>query len=225
MSEMIVETRDLSMRFGGVLAVNRVSFDVRRGEVFTLIGPNGAGKTTLFRMITGQEKPDKGTLTVGESVKIAYVDQSRDSLPADAPLWSAISDGQDMVHLGKVMVPARAYAARFGFTGDVQQRKVGVMSGGERNRIHLARLIKVLALCEDLREHWRPLYKAPSDRNEYLVVSPWAWPQDRGKEDVAHPGNCADAGWESVHLFILGELAHVIEADGEQLLLNLPSVR
>ncbi|MEY3491338.1 MAG: hypothetical protein RL309_466, partial [Verrucomicrobiota bacterium] len=76
------------------------------------------------------------------SVKIAYVDQSRDSLPADAPLWSAISDGQDMVHLGKIMVPARAYAARFGFTGDVQQRKVGVMSGGERNRIHLARLIK-----------------------------------------------------------------------------------
>ena len=103
---------------------------------------SGAGKTTLFRMIVGQEKPDKGTLTLGDTVKLAYVDQSRDALPADKPLWEAISDSQEMVHLGKLLVPARAYAARFGFTGDVQQRKVGLMSGGERNRIHLARLIK-----------------------------------------------------------------------------------
>jgi ATP-binding cassette ChvD family protein len=138
----VIEARGLSKGYGDRVLMDDVNFTLPAGGIVGVVGPNGAGKTTLFRMITGQEKPDKGTLTVGESVKIAYVDQSRDSLPADAPLWSAISDGQDMVHLGKIMVPARAYAARFGFTGDVQQRKVGVMSGGERNRIHLARLIK-----------------------------------------------------------------------------------
>ena len=138
----VIEARGLSKGYGDRILMDDVNFTLPAGGIVGVVGPNGAGKTTLFRMITGAEKPDKGTLTVGESVKLAYVDQSRDSLPADAPLWSAISDGQDMVHLGKIMVPARAYAARFGFTGDVQQRKVGVMSGGERNRIHLARLIK-----------------------------------------------------------------------------------
>jgi ATP-binding cassette ChvD family protein len=138
----VIEARGLSKGYGDRILMDEVNFTLPAGGIVGVVGPNGAGKTTLFRMITGQEKPDKGTLTVGDSVKLAYVDQSRDSLPADAPLWSAISDGQDMVHLGKIMVPARAYAARFGFTGDVQQRKVGVMSGGERNRIHLARLIK-----------------------------------------------------------------------------------
>jgi ATPase subunit of ABC transporter with duplicated ATPase domains len=138
----VIEARGLSKGYGERILMDEVNFTLPAGGIVGVVGPNGAGKTTLFRMITGKEKPDKGTLTVGESVKIAYVDQSRDSLPADAPLWSAISDGQDMVHLGKIMVPARAYAARFGFTGDVQQRKVGLMSGGERNRIHLARLIK-----------------------------------------------------------------------------------
>ena len=138
----MIRIDNVSKQNGHQLLFIEASAALHRGEKVGLVGPNGAGKTTLFRMITGAEKPDKGTLTVGDSVKLAYVDQSRDSLPADAPLWSAISDGQDMVHLGKIMVPARAYAARFGFTGDVQQRKVGVMSGGERNRIHLARLIK-----------------------------------------------------------------------------------
>ena len=138
----VIDARGLMKGYGDRILMEDVNFTLPAGGIVGVVGPNGAGKTTLFRMITGQEKPDRGTLTVGESVKIAYVDQSRDSLPADAPLWSAISDGQDMVHLGKIMVPARAYAARFGFTGDVQQRKVGLMSGGERNRIHLARLIK-----------------------------------------------------------------------------------
>ncbi|MFM9001401.1 MAG: energy-dependent translational throttle protein EttA [Opitutia bacterium] len=138
----VIEARGLSKGYGDRLLMEDVSFSLPAGGIVGIIGPNGAGKTTLFRMITGQERPDAGELTVGDTVRIAYVDQTRDALPADAPLWSAISDGQDMVHLGKVMVPARAYAARFGFTGDVQQRKVGVMSGGERNRIHLARLIK-----------------------------------------------------------------------------------
>ncbi|MEY2821891.1 MAG: energy-dependent translational throttle protein EttA [Opitutales bacterium] len=138
----VIEARGLRKGYGDRLLMEDVDFSLPAGGIVGVIGPNGAGKTTLFRMITGQERPDSGELTVGDTVKIAYVDQSRDALPSEAPLWSAISDGQEMVHLGKVMVPARAYAARFGFTGDVQQRKVGVMSGGERNRIHLARLIK-----------------------------------------------------------------------------------
>ncbi len=132
----VIEARGLTKGFGDRVLMEDVDFSLPAGGIVGIIGPNGAGKTTLFRMITGQEKPDRGTLTLGDSVKIAYVDQSRDALPADKPLWEAISDSQEMVHLGKVLVPARAYAARFGFTGDVQQRKVGLMSGGERNRIH-----------------------------------------------------------------------------------------
>jgi len=138
----VIEARGLMKSFGDRILMEDVSFSLPAGGIVGVVGPNGVGKTTLFRMITGLEKPDRGTLTLGDTVKIAYVDQTRDALPADKPLWEAISDSQDMVHLGKVMIPARAYAARFGFTGDVQQRKVGVMSGGERNRIHLARLIK-----------------------------------------------------------------------------------
>jgi sulfate-transporting ATPase len=138
----VIEARGLMKSFGDRVLMEGVDFSLPAGGIVGIIGPNGAGKTTLFRMITGEEKPTQGTLTVGETVKVAHVDQSRDSLPADKALWEAISDSQEMVHLGKVIVPARAYAARFGFTGDVQQRKVGLMSGGERNRIHLARLIK-----------------------------------------------------------------------------------
>ncbi len=138
----VIEAKGLMKAYGDRVLMEDVNFTLPAGGIVGIIGPNGAGKTTLFRMITGEEKPDKGTLTVGDTVKIAHVDQSRDALPADKPLWQAISDDQEMVHLGKIMVPARAYAARFGFTGDVQQRKVGIMSGGERNRIHLARLIK-----------------------------------------------------------------------------------
>lgn len=138
----VIEARGLMKSFGDRILMEDVSFSLPAGGIVGVVGPNGVGKTTLFRMITGLEKSDRGTLTLGDTVKIAYVDQTRDALPADKPLWEAISDSQDMVHLGKLMIPARAYAARFGFTGDVQQRKVGVMSGGERNRIHLARLIK-----------------------------------------------------------------------------------
>ena len=138
----VIEAKGLMKAYGDRVLMEDVNFTLPAGGIVGIIGPNGAGKTTLFRMITGEEKPDKGSLTVGDTVKLAHVDQSRDSLPADKPLWEVISDGQEMVHLGKVVVPARAYAARFGFTGDVQQRKVGIMSGGERNRIHLARLIK-----------------------------------------------------------------------------------
>ena len=138
----VIEARGLMKAYGDRVLMEDVSFSLPAGGIVGVVGPNGAGKTTLFRMIVGQEKPDKGELRMGDTVKLAYVDQSRDALPADQPVWSAISDGQDVVHLGKVVVNARSYAARFGFAGDIQQRKVGLMSGGERNRIHLARLVK-----------------------------------------------------------------------------------
>lgn len=138
----VIEAKGLSKVYGDRILFEDLNFTLPAGGIVGIIGPNGAGKTTLFRLITGQEKPDRGTITVGDTVQLALVDQTRDALPPDKPLWEAISDGQEMVHLGKVLVSARAYAARFGFTGDVQQRKVGLMSGGERNRIHLARLIK-----------------------------------------------------------------------------------
>jgi sulfate-transporting ATPase len=107
-----------------------------------VVGPNGAGKTTLFRLIIGMEKPDSGTLRVGDTVKIAHVDQSRDALPNDLTLFQAISGGEEILRMGGREINARAYCAQFGFTGADQQKKVGILSGGERNRVHLARLLK-----------------------------------------------------------------------------------
>ncbi len=107
-----------------------------------MIGPNGAGKTTLFRMITGQEKPDGGVFKVGETVKMGYVDQSRDSLDGRHTVWEEISDGKDMIELGKRTMPSRAYVSAFNFKGPDQQKKVGALSGGERNRVHLAKMLK-----------------------------------------------------------------------------------
>jgi ATPase subunit of ABC transporter with duplicated ATPase domains len=107
-----------------------------------VIGPNGAGKTTLFRMITGQEKPDSGTIRTGDTVRLAYVDQSRDSLDPTKSVWEVITGGADLLDLGKVQVKSRAYVARFNFSGSDQQKKVSMISGGERNRVHLARMLK-----------------------------------------------------------------------------------
>jgi ATPase subunit of ABC transporter with duplicated ATPase domains len=119
-----------------------MSFAIPPGGIVGVIGPNGAGKTTLFRMITGQEKPDSGTISLGDTVKIAYVDQSRVHLDPDKTIWEIISGGQDIVQLGGKQVNSRAYVARFNFSGSDQQKKVGFMSGGERNRVHLACMLK-----------------------------------------------------------------------------------
>jgi ATPase subunit of ABC transporter with duplicated ATPase domains len=119
-----------------------MNFRLPRGGIVGIIGPNGAGKTTLFRMITGQETPDSGTLRVGETVQLAYVDQSRESLDPDKNIWEVVSGGQDTIQLGKVAVNSRAYVARFNFSGADQQKKVGMLSGGERNRVHLAQMLK-----------------------------------------------------------------------------------
>ncbi|MFP4316189.1 MAG: energy-dependent translational throttle protein EttA [Desulfovibrionales bacterium] len=138
----VIEAVDVDKAYGDRLLLSKASFLVPAGAIVGIIGPNGAGKTTLFRMITGQEKPDNGTITLGDTVKTAYVDQHRDDLDADKTVFEMISDGHDTVRLGNREVNARAYLGRFNITGGDQQKKVGLLSGGERNRVHLARLLK-----------------------------------------------------------------------------------
>ena len=142
LGDIVVEARGLRKGYGDVLLMDEVNFTLPRGGIVGVIGPNGAGKTTLFRMITGQEQPDAGTLRLGETVQVGYVDQSRDALDPDKSVWQEISDGRDEVMLGKREVASRAYVSWFNFKGRDQQRKVGSLSGGERNRVHLAKLLK-----------------------------------------------------------------------------------
>ncbi|HKU60991.1 MAG TPA: energy-dependent translational throttle protein EttA [Gemmatimonadales bacterium] len=142
LGDEVVVARNLSKGYGDRLLIEDLNFALPRGGIVGVIGPNGAGKTTLFRMITGQEQPDGGSLTVGSTVQIAYVDQSRDALDPDNTVYQEISDGQDTLQFGKRSVNARAYAAGFNFRGSDQQKKVGTLSGGERNRLHLAKLLK-----------------------------------------------------------------------------------
>ncbi|MGB4599502.1 MAG: energy-dependent translational throttle protein EttA [Trichlorobacter sp.] len=142
LGDIVIEADNVGKGFGDRLLFEGMTFKLPRGGIVGVIGPNGAGKTTLFRMITGTEQPDSGTIRVGETVQVAYVDQSRDSLNPDRLLWEEISDGQEMIQLGKQTVNARTYVARFNFTGGDQQKKVGMLSGGERNRVHLAKVLK-----------------------------------------------------------------------------------
>lgn len=138
----VVEADHISKAFGDRLLIEDLSFKLPPGGIVGVIGPNGAGKTTLFKMITGQEKPDTGTFKVGETVQLGYVDQSRDSLDPDKNVWEEISDGLDILKLGKIEMPSRAYVSSFNFRGPDQQKKVGSLSGGERNRVHLAKMLK-----------------------------------------------------------------------------------
>src|SRR5574341_1574326 len=138
----VVAARDLAKGYGERLVFERVSFALPRGGIVGVIGPNGAGKTTLFRLIVGQEQPDGGTLSVGQTVRIAYVDQSREALDPEQTVYQAVAGGQDTLVFGKRQVNARAYCASFGFRGADQQKNAGVLSGGERNRLHLAKLLK-----------------------------------------------------------------------------------
>jgi len=142
LGSLVVEARGLAKSYGDNVLFENVEFSLPPGGIVGVIGPNGAGKTTMFRLITGAEQPDAGTLRVGDTVKIAHVDQSRDSLPDKATIWEAISDGEEIMRMPGREVNSRAYCAQFGFTGADQQKKVGVLSGGERNRVHLARLLK-----------------------------------------------------------------------------------
>ena len=142
LGRLVVEAAGLAKAYGDNLLFENLSFSLPPGGIVGVIGANGAGKTTLFKLITGAEQPDAGTLRVGETVKLAHVDQSRDALPDGATIWEAISGGQELLGVGGRAVNSRAYCAQFGFTGPDQQKKVGVLSGGERNRVHLARLLK-----------------------------------------------------------------------------------
>ncbi|MBV9969585.1 MAG: energy-dependent translational throttle protein EttA [Xanthobacteraceae bacterium] len=142
LGQNVIAFEQLSKGFGGNLLIDDLTFKLPAGGIVGIIGPNGAGKTTLFRMITAQEKPDKGTIAIGESVRLGYVDQSRDSLDGKKTVWEEISGGLDQLALGKREVNSRAYCGAFNFKGADQQKKVGQLSGGERNRVHLAKMLK-----------------------------------------------------------------------------------
>jgi ATP-binding cassette ChvD family protein len=142
LGNLVIQAREVRKAYDDKLLVDGMDFALPPGGIVGVIGPNGAGKTTLFRMITGQEQPDSGDITIGETVSLAYVDQSRDVLDPEKSIWEMISDGQDAIELGDRQVNSRAYVARFNFSGTDQQKPVGVLSGGERNRVHLARMLK-----------------------------------------------------------------------------------
>jgi energy-dependent translational throttle protein EttA len=142
LGDLVIEANSVSKAYGDNILFENMAFSLPPGGIVGVIGPNGAGKTTLFRMITGQEKPDSGTIRIGDTVKLAYVDQSRDVLDPEKTVWAMISGGDDMITIGKKEVNSRGYVSRFNFSGSDQQKKVGVLSGGERNRVHLALILK-----------------------------------------------------------------------------------
>jgi energy-dependent translational throttle protein EttA len=142
LGDLVIEADRISKSYGNHLLFDELSFNLPQGGIVGIIGPNGAGKTTLFRLLTGNGKPDSGTLKIGETVKIAYVDQSRDALDDNKTVWEEISDGQEQIIVGNYQTVSRAYVSRFNFRGGDQQKKIGDLSGGERNRVHLAKLLK-----------------------------------------------------------------------------------
>lgn len=142
LDDLVIEANHLTKAFGDKVLIDDLSFKIPKGAIVGIIGPNGAGKTTLFKMITGQEKPDSGEIRIGETVDLGYVDQTRDELNSDKTVWEEISDGLDIIELGKKQMPSRAYVGQFNFKGSDQQKKVGQLSGGERNRVHLAKMLR-----------------------------------------------------------------------------------
>lgn len=142
LGDLVIEANHISKAFGDRVLIDDLSFKIPKGAIVGIIGPNGAGKTTLFKMIAGQEKPDSGEIRLGDTVDLGYVDQTRDELDPNKNVWEEISDGLDMIQLGKKEVPSRAYVGQFNFKGSDQQKKVGQLSGGERNRVHLAKMLR-----------------------------------------------------------------------------------
>ena len=142
LGDLVIEAQNVNKAYGDKLLVEGMTFMLPPGGIVGIIGPNGAGKTTLFKMITAQETPDSGAIRIGNTVKLAYIDQSRDALDPNKTIWEMISDGQDIIPIGNRQINSRAYVSRFNFSGTDQQKKVGTLSGGERNRVHLARMLK-----------------------------------------------------------------------------------
>ena len=206
LGDVVIEAKGLRKAYGNHLLIDSLDFLLPPGGIAGIIGPNGAGKTTLFRMIVGQEKPDAGTLRIGETVRIGYVDQSRDTLAADRSVWEEISDGRDVIELGKRQVPSRAYAAAFNFKGPDQQKKVGQLSGGERNRVHLAKVLKsganLLLLDEPTNDldvdTMRALEEALLDfAGSAMVISHDRWFLDRiATHILAFEGDSVVTWWE-----------------------------
>ncbi|MGK0674677.1 MAG: energy-dependent translational throttle protein EttA [Halothiobacillaceae bacterium] len=188
LGDKVIEVENLSKSFGDRVLYQGLSFSVPKGAVVGIIGPNGVGKSTLFKMLTGQEKPDSGRITLGETVQLAYVDQSRDALDDNKTVWQEVSDGLDVIQVGKFEMPSRAYLGRFNFKGEAQQKLIKDLSGGERNRVHLAKLLKsggnVLLLDEPTNdldvETLRALEQAILDfPGCVLVISHDRWFLDR----------------------------------------------
>ncbi|MEK7683660.1 MAG: energy-dependent translational throttle protein EttA [Nitrospirota bacterium] len=188
LGDVVIKADNVSKAYGDNILMEGMTFSLPPGGIVGIIGPNGAGKTTLFRMITGKEKPDSGTFKIGETVKLAYVDQSRDDLDPKKTIWEIISDGLDVVQLGKRQVNSRAYVARFNFSGSDQQKKASMLSGGERNRVHLARMLKeeanVLLLDEPTNDLDVNTMRALEEALEYfagcaVVISHDRWFLDR----------------------------------------------
>jgi sulfate-transporting ATPase len=188
LGDNVIEFRGVSKSFGDRLLVDDLSFKVPAGAIVGIIGPNGAGKSTLFRMITGKEQPDSGEILVGQTVKMAYVDQSRASLPNEKSVWEAVSNGLDILKVGKFEMPSRAYLGRFNFKGADQQKQVGSLSGGERGRLHLARTLiaggNVLLLDEPSNDLDIETLRALEDAllefaGSVLVISHDRWFLDR----------------------------------------------
>ena len=188
LGKIVIEAENVSKAMGDKMLVENMSFMIPAGAIVGIIGPNGAGKTTLFKMVTGQEKPDSGTLKVGETVKLAYVDQNRDSLEPEKTVYEVISDGNDVIKLGSREINSRAYCARFNIMGQDQQKKVDVLSGGERNRVHLAKILKtganVILLDEPTNDLDVNTMRALEDALEnfagcVLVISHDRWFLDR----------------------------------------------
>ena len=211
LGDVVLEVENLKKGFGDRLLIDDLSFQLPPGGIVGVIGPNGAGKSTFFRMITGEEQPDSGSVRVGDTVQLAYVDQSRDSLNDDKTVWEEISDGLDMIKVGNYETSSRAYVGRFNFKGQDQQSKIGLLSGGERNRVHLAKMLKsggnLLLLdeptndldVETLRALEEALLEFPGSA---IVISHDRWFLDRicthilafegDSEVVWFPGNYAD---------------------------------
>ena len=142
LGQKVIEVSQLKKSYGNTLLIDDLTFTVPQGAIIGVIGGNGAGKTTLFRILTGQENPDSGQVSFGDSVSLAFVDQSRDSLDGKKTVWEEISDGQDIIQVGNYEINSRAYVSRFNFRGSDQQKYVGQLSGGERNRVHLAKMLR-----------------------------------------------------------------------------------
>ncbi|MEM1174178.1 MAG: energy-dependent translational throttle protein EttA [Pseudomonadota bacterium] len=211
LGDVVLDVENLKKGFGDRLLIDDLSFQLPPGGIVGVIGPNGAGKSTFFRMITGEEQPDSGTVRVGDTVQLAYVDQSRDSLNDDKTVWEEISDGLDMIKVGNYETSSRAYVGRFNFKGQDQQSKIGLLSGGERNRVHLAKMLRsggnLLLLdeptndldVETLRALEEALLEFPGSA---IVISHDRWFLDRicthilafegDSEVVWFPGNYAD---------------------------------